>query len=831
MPTNKVSPQPLLPDPLFGETHSTSSINHFDDNGPPIIYSTRYHGNSTSLIGGRIRKQTSFDLSSCLQPINFHLDVSQPESHNPVTSDSTITIENEQKILYYLASLESQTTHEDVDIEQLELLLKSGANVNASTPQGYTSLHQSVLKFPLRVSEWLVNNGARTETVDVYGWSALHLACIENRVDIVRLLCSHSPHLLYHQTVTMKHTPLHLASLSDATDVICELVHQMKDFLSKDADREVVFRKWLEMRDYQGRSALHLATQYDRSMSARFLLEHSLSYAATFDSFDQFCLVHMIEKMAFVSKSALDQFHSTDALTRKQVFHLNLLEKRTNRDLTRTPLDAVVQFKRFELVLHPIFEKLLEMKWRKYGFLFAIIQTAFYFTNLLLWSLFTIHPLKGDKYLYDFPTAVWRVILGFVCIAFLVFQIVEEFTELFKDIFEQNYFTKRMRVIFTKDRDNFPTYLETEQTYISNMLQNLKHFRNPYTGDFWNYIDWLAYILMVATIVSHLADVIAHSNTAADWHARIGVVNIIILWFRFLKYLRPFEFIGWFITILIYLKADIIRFTIFLMTLLIPYSIGVWVIYQFQDRDLNTFYSTVFTVFRIIVVDEYPFHIMRDTDEWMTYFIIGSYISIVSIVSLNLFIALLSNTFQTVYDNSKANATMEKARILLSFERKLPFRIMKYYYEHIHQKCKPLIENFDDDVDLTSGESATKLATENILTRVKGVENILQDFMKHVNSKSTQRKQSLRQYGYVREEGDRRDVEEVFVQDRPKPEIFDTTRFENLICAMNENISNVTTSIDSLNKRIGELEKKLHPTDASVRYSRTLPPVTEKSYK
>ena len=80
-------------------------------------------------------------------------------------------------------------------------------------------MHQSVVRFPLKVAQWLVENGADVERVDQWGWSALHLACIENRPDIVELLCKRNSNILCIET-HRKHAALHIAALSDIDDVI-----------------------------------------------------------------------------------------------------------------------------------------------------------------------------------------------------------------------------------------------------------------------------------------------------------------------------------------------------------------------------------------------------------------------------------------------------------------------------------------------------------------------------------------------------------------------------------------------------------------------------------
>lgn len=59
-----------------------------------------------------------------------------------------------------------------------------------------------------------------------------------------------------------------------------------------------------------------------------------------------------------------------------------------------------------------------------------------------------------------------------------------------------------------------------------------------------NVFDWLCYILLLASIITHVADVIAHSDLLARWHIRIIAVTIILLWLRLMKNARAFERLG-----------------------------------------------------------------------------------------------------------------------------------------------------------------------------------------------------------------------------------------------------------------------------------------------
>ncbi len=52
--------------------------------------------------------------------------------------------------------------------------------------------------------------------------------------------------------------------------------------------------------------------------------------------------------------------------------------------------------------------------------------------------------------------------------------------------------------------------------------------------------------------------------------------------------------------------------------------------------------------------------ILSEIDELMTFILVITFLLIAGVVGLNLFIALLSDTFQRVYDNAQANALLQK---------------------------------------------------------------------------------------------------------------------------------------------------------------------------
>lgn len=57
--------------------------------------------------------------------------------------------------------------------------------------------------------------------------------------------------------------------------------------------------------------------------------------------------------------------------------------------------------------------------------------------------------------------------------------------------------------------------------------------------------------------------------------------------------------------------------------------------------------------------------LLATIDELMTFLLVTTFLLIAGVVGLNLFIALLSDTFQRVYDNAQANALLQKVPTII----------------------------------------------------------------------------------------------------------------------------------------------------------------------
>ena len=72
-------------------------------------------------------------------------------------------------------------------------------------------------------------------------------------------------------------------------------------------------------------------------------------------------------------------------------------------------------------------------------------------------------------------------------------------------------------------------------------------------------------------------------------------------------------------------------------------------------------------------------------------FLVGTYLAMSAVVCLNLYIALMSDTFARVYENARANAVMQQAMQILNIERTLKKIKLIKIKKFIASECAPQV--------------------------------------------------------------------------------------------------------------------------------------------
>ncbi|XP_021464062.1 transient receptor potential cation channel subfamily V member 5 isoform X1 [Oncorhynchus mykiss] len=635
-----------------------------------------------------------------------------------------------------LASSNQDT--DEVDLQYLSDVIADGADPNSTDRYGQTVLHEISRAWNVDVMRFFLDRGADVLRPDSYGVTPLHVAAALDYEEMIHFLLERKADI-GAQTNMDHQTPLHYAAKNDAVGAVKVLLQYGADISARDYKRRTPLQLAANLGSY-------LYLPLDRSEAARTLMELGAD-AGVKDSDGQLCITAMIDKMTSVAHLALNQFHVTDRMTRQQFYYLHLLEPEPPckqnppgqgsqegvASEPTSPLEFIVHQGKLDLIMHPVVLKLITVKWKLYGRLGAWILLLLNFLFIVSWTTVAISvSVIRTEEPYVFPEDWWRVFGVVVALGLTVVEVGREVAEMIGSSRKLRSWQSWCEHRTNDDlRCTHPMWPE-EKHFLEEQIKLIHRMKGNYLQDPWNIFDWLVYILLMAVFGIHVADIFLLGGTLRDYSLRLFAVVIIFLWLRLMKHVRAFRVMGPFIVMLGKIVGDVLRFLFLYAEIFIPYACAFWIIFggQASIPSMRTVPQLLYSLYRITLVDEYEFNAMVEVDSIMAHFLCGTFLALSSILCVNLMIALLSDTFQRVYDNALANAVMQQAAIILQVEESMP-RLCRFYDDqHIHRFCAPLGELYDDDIRTDSKRHA-ELKT--ITTQIKETLDEFLEIQKEVN--------------------------------------------------------------------------------------------------
>lgn len=155
--------------------------------------------------------------------------------------------------------------------------------------------------------------------------------------------------------------------------------------------------------------------------------------AAICDKEGNSALMLLTEKAPDVAAQAMNQLYSVDSITRKEYFSLNNLEgARINEGRTtaaRTPLEIAVKKRYFTIIMHPVVQRLIEIKWEQYGKSSAIYDLMLNLSYAFLWTIvgLALSHRSQDMYL-PLKSKAWMLCIVIVIIIMTLNEIRKQIT-------------------------------------------------------------------------------------------------------------------------------------------------------------------------------------------------------------------------------------------------------------------------------------------------------------------------------------------------------------------------------------------------------------------
>ncbi|XP_028408521.1 uncharacterized protein LOC114531074 [Dendronephthya gigantea] len=584
-------------------------------------------------------------------------------------------------LIQYLSTLaNSNSTKDKFDFDFVESLLKNGADINSADKTGQCVFHEVARSWNIDVAKFLIEHGANVNQQDQYGRSPLHVAAAVDYAEMVEFLLENGADIDI-KTSGEGQTPIHFAAKNDA-------INSLQMLLGYGAD--------IDGRDSKNRTPLQVSAEMNRSKAAKLLVAEGAP-AGVYDNLGNSALSLLIEKIPEVALDAMDQFHSVDTINRKEFYFLNYLEStklKEEKTPARTPLEIAVQNERFDIIMHPVMQRLIGLKWQMYGKWGAILDLVINLVYAILWTVLAVTlPRIGQDLYWPLAEHSWRLVIGILLILFTIMEIRKQILNTIKTRNELKKWREWRAAELERDLAYCHPRWPQEDQYLRAEIKAVRNLSLISGSDWWIYFDWAALVLILATIASHVTFFHFSNDISKEIHHYILIPLLLILWLRIFKYARPFEGAGPFVVIFGHVLGDIVKWAFLNSIIIIPFACAFWITFGAISLTPVQGYDNVgpllYNIFSMMVVNDHNYEKLEEANPVMARLLCGAFIGIAAIVTLNLLIALLTNTFERLYENAVANAVMQRARTILLLQKSLRKKQKKKYYDFIKTNGSP----------------------------------------------------------------------------------------------------------------------------------------------
>ncbi|KAJ8359462.1 hypothetical protein SKAU_G00159870 [Synaphobranchus kaupii] len=350
-------------------------------------------------------------------------------------------------------------------------------------------------------------------------------------------------------------------------------------------------------------------------------------------------------------------------------------------------LELIVRQQKLDLIMHPVVLTLIKLKWDLYGRIGAWILLLLNFLFIVSWTAvaISVSVIRDEKYPYEFPRVSEKttaplcvpqglVLVVFLAVGFTVVQLYQEVAEVSRSRRKLRHWKHLCEKRINDDLSHAHPLWPKEQLYLDKQLEEIRNMKPSYFHNLWNVFDWLVYMLLMVVFGIHVTDIFIYKSVLRVYRLRLFAVTLIFLWLRLMKHVRGFRIMGPFIVMLGKIIGDVLRFSFLYIEIFIPYACAFWIIFGDNPEvpSMETIPKLMYSLYRLTLVDEYEFDKMVKVDRTMAYLLCGTFLALSALLCVNLMIALLSDTFQRVYDKALANAVMQQASITLLVEESMP---------------------------------------------------------------------------------------------------------------------------------------------------------------
>ncbi|KAG7157058.1 Transient receptor potential cation channel subfamily A member 1-like 8 [Homarus americanus] len=542
--------------------------------------------------------------------------------------------------------------------------------LNECNDEGKTALHIASEEGHTRVVQLLISKGALLHR-DHQGRTPLHLAAAGGHMQTLAAILAVHAHTL-DQTDKDGNTPLHSAVRANKPEVVSQLLSLNCKLLENNANCKPI----------------DCAIQYRLSEAALALVTHPRGpseVVGTSSKVNGCVCMALIRTLPKVFQAVLDQAikkaevkdTSKNFFVRYSFYPLQLNEDQLQWERTKhkdpkfrpQPLyacNAMVESGRVDLLMHPLTQTFLEMKWQAYG---KYIHLSNLFVYLVFLSLVTVFAVKvlgnnsavsasinatsrydlsndtdnWDRFVYEvYETTGWMYCMGVAIMVFACLGIVKEILQLY-------------------------------------------HHGLKYLTEAINVVEWTLYLTSICMVLPVFL--------GTGWRAQqfnSAALAVFTAWFTLLLYFQRFDRIGIYIVMFLEILNTLLKVLLVFSVLIVAFGLAFYILMShgghlsFSNVPMSMMrtFSMMLGEVDFLTVFIYPFFHESVKDYQLlfprtTFALLLVFMILMPILLMNLLIGLAVGDIESVKKNAQLKRIAMQVELHTELENKLPEVLIK----------------------------------------------------------------------------------------------------------------------------------------------------------
>eukprot|EP00111_Clytia_hemisphaerica_P001930 TCONS_00005430-protein len=596
-------------------------------------------------------------------------------------------------LLNYFAELGVSDEAVQVDYTFIEQLLIS-ADINLHDKYGQSLMHEVAREWSLDFAEYLKLRGAELDHADNYGRTPLFVAVASNHVEMARWLLDNKANISQKTKANESQTLIHYAAKYNAIDCFDLLLEYGADPNEEDGN---------------GQTPIFLAALYGRNPIAQHMLRIGISTFSVNVS-GVLCIELIVQNLPTETAwQALEQYYETDNLNRREVYNMvgfsrSCMAKVGGAAKKYSPpnlLEILVDQQDFVLVTNPVVNQMIKLKGRVFATKYLRLNVFLYLLFTLLWTAsISIRETNQFGWTYKVSMIVVLTIFGELISFHFMWKVYREYKSLLK---ANDHEKERLRNDVREREKHVHPRWEVEANLLNKEKDTIERRSTNYWSNGWNIIEVTCLVLSVVQFLIVMLW-IGRPSTRYIHSIKIyySAAFLVVVWIRLNNCFHYSQTVGAFVAMLGECVVAVARFGFLFLEFFIPFTCAFWVLFGGNRKVLDgnddasgeyvAFENLVYQMYLLTIVGDYDYGDLKIINENFAQIFVGLYFVLVSVITLNLFIALMSEAIARINEKASAQAYLKEAEEITLIEKYFP--VYRDEFENfLKEKANPWIVN------------------------------------------------------------------------------------------------------------------------------------------